>query len=386
MNRDPFIAFGVPDLGEEEIQEVVATLRGGWLGKGPRVTAFEAQFAAYKGLGPERAAAVSSCTAALHLSLIAAGVGPGDEVITTPLTFCATANTILQTGAVPVLCDVDPETMNIDVRNISACVTARTKAVLPVHFAGRPCEMDEVLAVARDHGLAVIEDCAHAIEARYRGAPVGTLGDFGCFSFYVTKNITTGEGGMVLARRAEQLARIRRMSLHGMTQDAWQRYAGRGFGQYDVVDCGFKYNMMDLQAAIGLHQLRRLDKARERRQEIWSRYQAAFHVLPVTLPAPVPQHMLHALHLYTLRVDERDSRIGRDEFIERMADLGIGIGIHYKALPEHSYYQQRLGWRPGDTPVATSIGRRSVSLPLSPRLTDEAVDRIVSAVHAVLGG
>lgn len=385
MSHHPFITFGAPDLGEEEIQEVVQTLRDGWLGKGPRVTAFEAQFAAYQGLAPERAAAVSSCTAALHLSLVAAGVGPGDEVITTPLTFCATVNTILHTGATPVLCDVDTRSMNIDVRNIRACVTPRTKAILPVHFAGRPCEMDEVLDVARDRRLVVIEDCAHAIEARYRGRPVGTLGDYGCFSFYATKNLTTGEGGMVLARSADQLARVRRMSQHGMTQDAWQRHAGRGFGQYDVVECGFKYNMMDLEAAIGLHQLRRLDTGLERRREIWSRYQQALAGLPVTLPAPVPPHMRHALHLYTLLLDE-GGRIGRDAFVERMAGWGIGVGIHYKALPEHSYYQQRLGWRPNDTPIATSIGRRSVSLPLSPRLTDPDVERIVSAVHAVLGG
>jgi dTDP-4-amino-4,6-dideoxygalactose transaminase len=386
MSEQPFITFGAPDLREEEIQEVVQTLRGGWLGKGPRVAAFEAQFAAYQGLAPEQAAAVSSCTAALHLSLVAAGVGPGDEVITTPLTFCATVNTILHTGATPVLCDVERQSMNIDVRNLRACVTPRTKAVLPVHFAGRPCEMDEVLAVARDHGLVVIEDCAHAIEARYRGAPVGTLGDYGCFSFYATKNLTTGEGGMVLARGAEQLARVRRLSMHGMTQDAWQRHSGRGFGQYDVVECGFKYNMMDLEAAIGLHQLRRLESGLERRSEIWSRYQRAFADLPVTLPAPVPPHMRHALHLYTLLLDEGRGRIGRDAFVERMAQLGVGVGIHYKALPEHSYYQQRLGWRPGDTPVATSIGHRSVSLPLSPRLTDAEVERLVLAVHAALAG
>ena len=247
-------------------------------------------------------------------------------MITTPLTFCATVNTVLHTGATPVLCDVERGSMNIDVRNLRACVTPRTKAVLPVHFAGRPCEMDEVLAVARDHGLVVIEDCAHAIEARYRGAAVGTLGDYGCFSFYATKNLTTGEGGMVLARGAAQLARVRRLSMHGMTQDAWQRHSGRGFGQYDVVECGFKYNMMDLEAAIGLHQLRRLESGLERRSEIWSRYQRAFADLPVTLPAPVPPHMRHALHLYTLLLDEGPGRIGRDLFVERMAQLQGAAG------------------------------------------------------------
>jgi dTDP-4-amino-4,6-dideoxygalactose transaminase len=384
MKPEPYVTFGAPDLREEEIQEVIQTLRGGWIGRGPRVSAFEAQFAGYKGVPADRAAAVNSCTAALHLSLIAAGVGRGDEVITTPLTFCATVNTILHTGAVPVLCDVDPESMNIDARAIRNCVTSRTKAVVPVHFAGRPCEMDDVLAVANEHGLKVIEDCAHATEASYRGIPAGTIGDFGCFSFYVTKNLTTGEGGMVLARNPEHIERVRRMSLHGMTLDAWQRYAGRGVRQYDVVDCGFKYNMTDLQAAMGLHQLRRLQPGRERRLAIWTRYQAAFRNLPLTLPAAVPQHMQHAMHLYTLLLDERAGGMDRDTFMERLSALGIGSGIHYKSVTEHSYYRQELGWRPEDTPVATSIGRRTVSLPLSPGLTDDAVDRVIRAVHAAL--
>ena len=386
QNHEAFITFGAPDLCEEEIQEVVQTLRGGWIGNGPRVSAFEAQFAGYKGVAPAGAAAVSSCTAALHLSLIAAGVGRGDEVITTPLTFCATVNTILHAGATPVLCDVDPATMNIDVRHVGACVTARTKAVVPVHFAGRPCEMDPLLAVANEHGLSVIEDCAHAIEASYRGAPVGTLGDFGCFSFYVTKNLTTGEGGMVLARRPEHLARVRSMSLHGMSLDAWARYAGGRFTEYDVVDCGFKYNMTDLQAAIGLHQLRRLEAGHQRRQAIWSRYQDAFHGLPVTRPAPVPPHMSHAMHLYTLLVDARASGVDRNMFIERLARRGIGTGIHYRAISEHSFYRQQLGWRPDDTPVATTIGRQTVSLPLSSGLREGAVDRVIEAVQGALRG
>jgi dTDP-4-amino-4,6-dideoxygalactose transaminase len=381
---EPFITFGAPDIGDEEIREVLDTMRGGWLGTGPRVAAFESAFAAFKGLAPERAAAVSSCTAALHLSLLAAGIGSGDEVITTPLTFCATVNAILHTGAVPVLCDVDPLSMNMDARGIAACITPRTKAVLPVHFAGRPCEMDEVLAVAKRHGLAVIEDCAHAVEARYRDAPVGTLGDFGCFSFYATKNLTTGEGGMVLARDMERLSRIRCLALHGMTKDAWQRYSGKGFGHYDVVECGFKCNMMDMQAAIGLHQLRRVEQAWERRRAIWSRYDEAFAGM-LTLPAPVPAHMRHGLHLYTVRVDEASCGVSRDEFLQRMTDLGIGVGIHYLALTEHTYYRERLGWQPTDTPVATAIGRSTASLPLGTKLTDADVERVIAATRRALG-
>jgi dTDP-4-amino-4,6-dideoxygalactose transaminase len=327
---------------------------------------------------------VSSCTAALHLSLIAAGVGPGDEVITTPLTFCATVNCILHVGAVPVLCDVDPQSMNIDWRLIEDLVTPRTKAVLPVHFAGRPCEMNEIIAIARRHGMAVIEDCAHAVEARYQGAAIGTIGDFGCFSFYATKNLTTGEGGMVLARDAEAISRIRCLSLHGMTRDAWTRYSGRGFGQYDVVECGFKYNMMDMQAAIGLHQLRRVDAAWQRRHAIWSRFQEAFAGLPVTTPAEVAPDRRHGLHLYTLLVDGQECGVSRDDFLQRMTQLGIGVGIHYRALTQHSYYQDRLGWQPSDTPVATSIGDRTVSLPLTLRMTDEAVQRVIEAVRQAL--
>jgi dTDP-4-amino-4,6-dideoxygalactose transaminase len=379
-----FITFGAPDIGEDEIREVLATMRGGWLGTGPRVAAFEAQFAAYKGLAPELAAAVSSCTAALHLSLVAAGVGPGDEVITTPLTICATVNSNLHVGAVPVLCDVDPQSMNIDWRLIEKRVTPRTKAVLPVHFAGRPCEMDEIMAVAQRHGLAVIEDCAHAVEARYKGAALGTIGDFGCFSFYATKNLTTGEGGMVLAREAQTIARIRCLSLHGMSKDAWKRYSGAGFGHYDVVECGFKYNMMDMQAAIGLHQLERVEAGWERRQAVWSRYQEAFAGLPVTSPAAVPADRRHGMHLYTLLVDPQECGVTRDDFLQRMTQLGIGVGVHYRALTEHSYYQDQLGWQAADTPVATSIGRRTVTLPLTLRMSDAAVERVIAAVHQAL--
>ncbi|MBI2772006.1 MAG: DegT/DnrJ/EryC1/StrS family aminotransferase [Burkholderiales bacterium] len=362
----------------------MATLRSGWLGTGPRVASFEAQFARYKGLGPDHAAAVNSGTAALHLSLVAAGVGPGDEVITTPLTFCATANAILHTGAIPVLADVDPASMNIDAGNIAARVTARTKAVLPVHFAGRPCDMDAVMAVADEHGLAVIEDCAHAVEARWREKPVGTLGDYGCFSFYASKNLTTGEGGMVLGRDAQKLSRIRSLSLHGMTRDAWQRYSSHGFVHYDVVECGFKYNMMDLQAAIGLHQLKRVERAWEARKAIWNTYQQAFRGLPVTLPAEVSPHARHAFHLYTLLVDEAACGVARDRFLERMTSQGVGVGVHYTALPQHTYYRERLGWKPQDTPVATAIGRTTVSLPLAPQLSSEAVARVITAVRGAL--
>lgn len=382
---EPFIVFGAPDIQEAEIAEVVATMRSGWLGTGPRVSAFEQAFGVHKGVPASHVAAVNSCTAALHLSLLAAGVGPGDEVITTPLTFCATVNAILHTGATPVLADVDPLTMNIDPDAVLARITPRTKALLPVHFAGLPCDMDRLLAIAAEYRLVLIEDCAHAVEASHRGRPLGTLGDFGCFSFYVTKNVTTGEGGMVLARSREQADRVRMLALHGLSRDAWKRYADAGFKHYQVVECGYKYNMMDLQAAIGVHQLARVASSWERRQLIWRRYQQAFAGLPVTLPCAPPEHVRHALHLYTLQVDAARCGVERDSFLSRMTELGIGVGVHYLALPEHPYYQEALGWRPEDTPHASAIGRRTVSLPLGPRLSDADVERIIAAVLRVLG-
>lgn len=380
----PFIVFGAPDIGDAEIREVLETMQSGWLGTGPRVAAFEAQFAAFKGVGPGEVAAVNSCTAALHLSLLAAGVGPGDEVITSPLTFCATVNAILHTGATPVLVDVDPLTMNIDPDRIEQKITVRTKALLPVHFAGLPCAMDDINDIAQRHGLMVIEDCAHAVEATYRGRPTGTLGDLGCFSFYATKNVTTGEGGMVLARDPEQIVRIKTLALHGMTRDAWTRFSDDGYKHYQVVECGFKYNMMDLQAAIGLHQLQRVAPGWGKRETIWQRYQVAFADMPVMRPSEPPAHVRHAYHLYTLLIDEARCGISRDAFIVRMTAQGIGVGVHYLALPEHPYYQQHLGWHPDDTPYATAIGRQTMSLPLSPALTENEVARVIAAVSACL--
>lgn len=380
----PFIVFGAPDIGDDEIREVIATMESGWLGTGPRVTAFEEQFAQFKGIGANRVAAVNSCTAALHLSLLAAGIGEGDEVITSPLTFCATVNAILHVGATPVLVDVDPLTMNIDPARIEAKITPRTRALLPVHFAGLPCAMSEIIDIAKRHRLVVIEDCAHAVEATYRGRAMGTMGDFGCFSFYATKNITTGEGGMVLARDPQTVARIKTLALHGITRDAWKRFSEDGYKHYQVVECGFKYNMMDLQAAIGLHQLKRVATGWERRQAIWQRYQLALADLPLIRPLEPASHVRHAHHLYAIQIDEARCGVSRDAFITRMTAEGIGVGVHYLALPEHLYYQENLGWHPDETPHATSIGRRTVSLPLSPKLTDVEVERVIKAVRKCL--
>ncbi len=383
-NRDAFLIFGAPQIEEAEIAEVVDSLRSGWLGTGPKVARFEQNFAAYKGVAESRVAAVNSCTAALHISLIAAGIGPGDEVITTPMTFAATVNAIIHSGATPVLADVDPATMNVDPAQIEARITPRTRAVLPVHMAGRPCRMDAIRQIANKHDLILIEDCAHAIETEYKGQQAGTFGDFGCFSFYVTKNVITGEGGMILARDEEKIARAKVLALHGMSKDAWRRYSDDGYKHYAVVECGFKYNMMDIQAAIGIHQLARVERNWRRRRQIWQLYQQAFADLPVTRPAPPEADTRHAYHLYPLLIDEAACGVSRDAFMAAMTRQKIGVGVHYLSIPEHPYYQERFGWRPEDYPHAMRIGRQTVSLPLSPKLSNGDVEDVVTAVTHLL--
>ena len=377
-----FLVYGSPAIEETEIQEVVACLRSGWLGTGPKVAQFEEDFKRYK--GARCAIAVNSCTAALHLSMLAAGLQPGDEVITTAMTFCATVNAIIHAGLKPVLADIDAVTMNLDPEQVAHKITERTRAIVPVHFAGRPCPMDTIMDIARHHGLKVIEDCAHAIETEFRGQHAGTFGDFGCFSFYATKNIVTGEGGMVITNDQEGAARIKRLALHGMTQDAWRRFGDEGYKHYHVVDCGFKYNMMDLQAAIGIHQLRRVELYASRRQAIWNRYTKAFSDLPLTVPAPIEPETRHARHLYTILVDQARCGIDRDAFLQAMTARNIGVGVHYLSLPEHPFYQERFGWRPEDYPQAMRIGRQTVSLPLSAKLKEGDVDNVIRAVEGVL--
>ncbi|WP_147819903.1 DegT/DnrJ/EryC1/StrS family aminotransferase [Salidesulfovibrio onnuriiensis] len=382
-SKDNFLVFGSPLVGQEEIDEVVASMKSGWLGTGPKVARFESHFAAYT--GAIHAAAFNSCTAALHLSLVALNLKPGDEVITTPLTFCASVNAIIHAGATPVLADVDPVTGNIDPECIRAKITERTRAILPVHYAGRACDMDAIMALAREYDLRVVEDCAHAIETRYKGRHAGTFGDFGCFSFYVTKNVVTGEGGMVVTRSEQDIQRIKVLGLHGMSADAWKRFSDEGYKHYMVVEAGFKYNMMDIQAAIGIHQLKRVEECLVRRREIWGMYDEAFADLPIGIPAPEEPDTRHARHLYTILVDEAECGVSRDRFLERMTKENIGVGVHYLSIPEHPYYQQNYGWKPEETPVATRIGRQTLSLPLSAKLTDQDAADVIQAVKQSLG-
>ena len=348
--RNSFLVFGAPNIEEAEIEGVVSVMKSGWLGTGPKVAQFEQDFAAYKGV--DQAFALNSCTAALHLSLIAAEIGPGDEVITTPMTFCSTVNVIIHTGATPVLADIDPLTLNIDPARVEERITPQTRAILLVHFAGRPAEMEALCSIAERHGLKLIEDCAHAIETEYRGRKAGTIGDFGCFSFYVTKNIVTGEGGMVLTSSKKEGERIKALSLHGLSRDAWKRFGKEGFRHYQVTEAGFKYNMMDLQAVIGIEQLRKVELFWQRRQQLWCRYQQAFSDLQLCLPVEPDPATRHAYHLYTVLIDEARTGLSRDEFLDAMTAQNIGVGVHYLSIPDHPYYQQTYGWNADEFPHA----------------------------------
>jgi dTDP-4-amino-4,6-dideoxygalactose transaminase len=377
-----FVPLALPSITESEVDEVVATLRSGWLTTGARVAEFERRFAEYA--GARHAIAVNSCTAALHLSLLACGIGPGDEVVTTPLTFCATANAIIHTGATPVFADVDRETMNLDPQAASAVITGRTRAILPVHFAGRPVEAAAFRAIATRERLLIVEDAAHAVEAVAAEGKVGATADFTCFSFYATKNLTTGEGGMVTTGSSEWADRIRTASLHGMSQGAWSRYSESGSASYDVTMAGFKYNMMDLQAAIGLHQLARLGRMHARREAIWRRYDEGLADLPLLLPTAVQAGCRHARHLYTVLVDREACGVSRDELQRRLLERRVGTSIHFRALHLHSFYSHRYGLGRGMFPHAEYISDRTLSLPLSAAMTDEDVERVVGALHEVL--
>lgn len=384
ISKDNFLVFGSPAIEESEIDEVVDSLKSGWLGTGPKVARFEQEFSAYKGLSENSVAAVNSCTAALHVSMIAAGLKHGDEVITSAMTFCATVNAIIHSGATPVLADIDPLTMNIDPKEIEAKITPRTKAIIPVHFAGRPCDMEAIMALSQKYNLKIIEDCAHAIESEYKGKKTGTFGDFGCFSFYVTKNMTTGEGGMVVAKQPNDIEKIKVLSLHGMSKDAWHRFSDKGYKHYYVVEAGFKYNMMDIQAAIGIHQLKRIDENWKKRKAIWDLYQRNFADLPLNLPAEPTKDMRHAYHLYNIRL-KNDSKISRDELLDFMTEKNIGVGVHYLSMAAHPYYQSTYGWKPEDYPNAMNTGRTTVSLPLAANLEQRDIERVISAVQSICG-
>lgn len=380
--RREFLVFGAPQIEQAEIEEVVATLKSGWLGTGPKAARFEEMFRDY--VGTKHALALASCTAGLHVSMIAAGIQPGDEVITTPLTFAATANAILHAGATPVFADAEPVTLNLSPEQVERRITPRTRAIIPVHLYGRPCNMDALLDIARRHNLRIIEDAAHAIEARYHGKKIGALGLAGCFSFYVTKNVITGEGGMVTSDDDDLASKIKILSLHGLSRDAWKRYSDEGYRHYEVVYPGFKYNMTDIQASLGIHQLARVEENLKKRERIWARYDAAFADLPLDPPPPPENDTRHARHLYAPLLRLAEIKMTRDEFMQRLQQENIGSGVHFISLHLQKYYRETFGFRPQDYPIACDASQRTVSLPLSARLSDDDVEDVIAAVRHIV--
>jgi dTDP-4-amino-4,6-dideoxygalactose transaminase len=375
------LPYALPHIGEEEIEAVTEVLRSGWLTTGERTRTFEADFGRY--VCAPHAVAVNSCTAALHVALKALNIGPGDEVITTPLTFCATVNVILEVGATPVLADIG-EDLNIDPAEIQAVLTPRTRAIIPVHFGGLPCKMTAIWAIAREHGLRIVEDAAHASDSLYNQKPMGAgASDAVAYSFYVTKNLCTGEGGMITTHSGELADRMRILSLHGISRDAWNRYSEKGNWYYEVVDCGFKYNMSDIMAALGLVQLNKLERMLVRRQEIAARYNREFAEMPELQLPPAREDSRHCWHLYALRLNLDRLSIDRSQFFDAMRERGIGCSVHFIPIPLHPYYKEHLAMR---KPCSRALAEysRLISLPLYPKMSDGDVTRVIEAVKDVV--
>lgn len=380
--RATFLPFALPHITQAEIDEVVDSMRSGWITGGPKTKRFEQEFADV--VGAPHAVALSSATAALHLALDALGVGPGDEVIVPVYTFSATASVVIHCGARPVFVDVDPVANNMDPARLEAAITPKTKAIMVVHFAGLPADMDPILAIARARQLPIVEDAAHAFPARYRGRMVGNIGDITCFSFYATKTLATGDGGMLTTANAEYARRVALMALHGMNRDAWKRYTAEGSWYYEILDAGFKYNMTDVAAAMGLHQLARRDWLLGRRQAIAARYTRAFADLPELETPPNPGHEDHAWHLYALRIRPERLTIGRDDFIKRLSEARIGTSVHFIPLHLFPLYRDRYDLKADDFPVALGSYQREISLPIYPGMSEDDVEDVVAAVTDVV--
>lgn len=375
------VPFHLPSIGEEAIRAVVETLKSGWITTGPRTRRFEEEFAHF--IGVRHAVAVSSCTAALHLCLDAAGLKEGDEVLVPTVTFAATAEVVVYFSAKPVLVDVDPCYFNLSAEDAVRKITPRTKAIMPVHFAGHPCGMDSICELAATHGLTVIEDAAHALPAKYKGQSIGTLSPMTAFSFYATKTLTTGEGGMVTTDDASLADRIGLMRSHGMSRDAWKRYSAEGTWRYAITEAGYKYNLTDPQAALGIVQLSHCEEMQQRRREIAEAYERGLGSLGVYRTPQTAEDVQHAWHLYVVLIEPAALRIHRDQVIEELRQRGIGTSVHFIPLHLHPYYQKMWGYRPGDFPVAEAYFDRCISLPIYPRMTNEDVDYVIEALHDI---
>jgi perosamine synthetase len=376
------VPFHVPVIEEDEIRSVVETLRSGWLTTGHKVKRFEAEFTKY--IGCSHTVAVNSGTAALHLALDAVGTQEGAEVIVPTMTFTATAEVVLYCKAKPVLVDCEADTLNIDPGKVEQKITPKTKAIIPVHMAGQSCDMDRIMEIAQRHKLTVIQDAAHALPTRYKGKMIGTIGDITCFSFYVTKPIATGEGGMAVTNNPDWAERMRIMSLHGISKDAWKRYSAEGSWFYEVQYPGFKYNLTDIAAALGIEQLKKCDRFWAARQQIAASYDDAFRRLPeIRRPARVP-YSEHAWHLYIIQLETERLRIDRAEFITALKDRGIGTSVHFIPLHMHPYYRDTFGYKPEDFPVASRVFERIISLPIYPAMSEQNVQRVIGAVTDVV--
>lgn len=380
--RSSFLHPFKHSIGDEEIDEVVNTLRSDWITTGPKTFNFEEIF--LENVNSKHAIAVTSCTAALHLAIVALGIGDGDEVITTPYTFAATSEVVINENAKPVFVDVEKDTYNIDPALIEEKITDKTKAIIVVHYAGHACEMDKIMDLARKYDLYVIEDAAHAIGSKYKDKKIGSIGDFTCFSFYATKNITTAEGGMITTDHGDLADKMRMLSLHGISKDAWKRYSSEGSWYYEIIYSGYKYNMSDLQASIGIHQMKKLDQMQKRREEIADRYNQSFAQIPqITIPT-VKSYATHAWHLYPIQVNPELLSINRNEFIEALKAENIGTSVHFIPLHLHPYYREKYGFKGDDFPNAESLYNNEISLPIYPRMTDEDVEDVISAVKKII--
>ena len=383
VRREKFIPYNLPDISEQEINEVVDTLKSGWLAKGPRTVEFEKEFAAY--VGAKHAVAINSCTAALHVALLSQDIGAGDEVITTPMTFASTASTIIHTGATPVFADIDYSTGCIDPDEIEKKITPRTKAIVPVHYSGQVCDLDRIYEIADKHGLFVSEDAAHALWSRYKGRLIGShLRGTASYSFYATKNLCTGEGGMLATDSDEIAARARVLTSHGMSKNAWNRYAKGGTWKYDIIEPGFKYNMFDIQAALGLKQLSRLEDMQKRRLRIAARYQEEFGKMDAVETPFVPDYATHSWHLYVIRIVPELLTIDRDQFIVELNERNVGTSVHFIPVHLMTAYRTRFGYKEGDFPNTEKHFDRIISLPLYPTMTDEETEYIIAAVRDII--
>ena len=385
VNNKKFIPFCLPYITNEELVAVIKTLKSGWITTGPKVKEFEKEFAKF--LEAKYAVAVNSCTAALHLALEAIGLKEGDEVITTPMTFAATAEVIRYFKAKPIFVDIQPDTMNIDPQKILEYLEtnhSKVKAIIPVHYAGHPCDMDSIMEIAKNFNLKVIEDAAHAFPAKYNGKMIGTIGDITCFSFYATKNITTAEGGMATTKNQEWASRMQIMSLHGINRDAWKRYSKEGSWYYEIIAPGYKYNLTDIAAAIGIMQLKKANIFWERRKQIASMYNEAFKDLEEIEIPYVAKNVEHSWHLYVIKLNLDMLTIDRNRFIEELKQKGIGTSVHFIPLHIHPYYRETYGFHPQDYPIAYNVYQKIISLPIYPKMSDEDVEKVIEAVKNII--